>query len=136
MTDTAKFTRAFHLLGILPKAYTSQLSRMWKALNDALAARAPALARRFGAVSPTPVAFTHVKLFDADNGRFLEDQTVIADKGRITALGYAATVKPPTNARTIDGTGKTLVPGLWDAHMHVADDTAGPMLHSIGVTSV
>src|SRR5205823_6657377 len=77
-----------------------------------------------------------VKLFDADAGRFLDDQTVIADKGRVAALGASATVKPPANARTIDGTGKTLVPGLWDAHMHVADDTTGPMLLSIGVTSV
>src|SRR5207248_414006 len=54
----------------------------------------------------------------------------------VAALGASATVKPPANARTIDGTGKTLVPGLWDAHMHVADDTTGPMLLSLGVTSV
>jgi hypothetical protein len=45
-------------------------------------------------------------------------------------------VKLPENARIIDGTGKTLIPGLWDAHMHVSDDATGPMLLSIGVTSV
>jgi imidazolonepropionase-like amidohydrolase len=35
----------------------------------------------------------------------------------------------------IDGTGKSLVPGLWDAHMHVGDDSQGLMLLSMGVTS-
>jgi hypothetical protein len=36
----------------------------------------------------------------------------------------------------IDGTGKTLVPGLWDSHQHVIDDSSGPLLLSLGVTSV
>jgi imidazolonepropionase-like amidohydrolase len=35
----------------------------------------------------------------------------------------------------IDGKGKTLVPGLWESHMHVGDDYAGPYLLSLGVTS-
>jgi imidazolonepropionase-like amidohydrolase len=28
----------------------------------------------------------------------------------------------PAGTRTIDGAGKTLVPGIWDAHMHIGDD--------------
>ena len=35
----------------------------------------------------------------------------------------------------IDGTGKTLTPGLWDAHMHVGSDLQGVMLLSMGETS-
>jgi len=122
-------------MGLLPEAYAGDFLNLQKAQDDALAERSPALARRFGVVPETPVAFVHVKLFDADAGRFLDDQTVIVNQGRIAAVGAAAPIKVPANARVIDGTGKTLVPGLWDAHMHVGDDTTGPMLLSIGVTS-
>jgi cytosine/adenosine deaminase-related metal-dependent hydrolase len=36
----------------------------------------------------------------------------------------------------IDGTGKTLVPGLWDNHQHYGDDSTGPLLLATGITSV
>ena len=36
----------------------------------------------------------------------------------------------------IDGKGKTLVPGLWDSHQHISDDASGPMLLSLGITSI
>lgn len=135
MDRNGKFFGWVQALAILPEPYTGEFEKLQKAQNDALAARGPALARRFGTLPATPVAFTHVKLFDSEAGRFLDDQTVIADKGRLSTVGAAATVKPPANARLIDGTGKTLLPGLWDSHMHVQDDLTGPMLLSIGVTS-
>ncbi len=123
-------------LGILPEAYAGDFLKLQKAQNDALALRAPALARRFGAVAATPVAFVHVKRFDTDSASFLDDQTVIAERGKVTAVGPAGSLPVPPNAKVIDRSGKTLVPGLWDAHMHVSDDTDGPMLLSIGVTSL
>ena len=88
--------------------------KLQRAQIDALAARSPAVAARFGRVAATPVAFTHVKLFDAENGRFLADQTVVANAGRISAVGPSASVAVPPGARIIDGTGKTLTPGLLD----------------------
>jgi len=136
LDQNGKFFALVDGLSILPESYAGELLKLQTAQNDALATRAPALARRFGVLPAAPVAFTHVRLFDSEAGRFLEDQTVIADKGRIAALGAAAAVKPTANARIIDGPGKTLLPGLWDAHMHVQDDITGPMLLSIGVTSV
>jgi imidazolonepropionase-like amidohydrolase len=36
----------------------------------------------------------------------------------------------------IDGRGKTLIPGMWDCHMHVGDDYTGLQELSMGVTSV
>ncbi len=122
-------------MAILPEAYTGDFLKIQKAQIDALAARAPAVAKRFGQVAPTPVAFTNVKLFDAEGGRFLDGQTVVADKGRIVAVGPNASVTVPAGAKVIDGTGKTLSPGIWDAHMHVGSDAEGVMLLSMGETS-
>lgn len=135
LDESGKFFAFVQVLAILPEPYAGDFLTLEKAQNDALAARATALARRFGVLPATPVAFTHVQIFDSEAGRYLKDQSVVTDKDRITALGDAASVKLPANATVIDGAGKTLVPGLWDAHMHVLDDVTGPMLLSIGVTS-
>jgi imidazolonepropionase-like amidohydrolase len=82
------------------------------------------------------VAFTHVRLFDADARRFLDDQTVVVDGKTIAAVGPAAATPAPANARVIDGRGHTLLPGLWDVHLHAGDDYTGPQELSLGVTSV
>jgi hypothetical protein len=122
-------------MALLPKAYAGDFLNLQKAQNDALAALNPAIRGRFGKVSPVPVAFTHVKMFDSVKAVFLDDQTVIADKGRIVAVGPAGTVRVPAGAKVIDGTGKTLSPGIWDAHMHTGSDLQGIMLLSLGETS-
>jgi len=44
--------------------------------------------------------------------------------------------KLPAGSRVIDGTGKTLVPGLWDSHMHLGDDFGAVAEVAIGVTSI
>jgi imidazolonepropionase-like amidohydrolase len=120
----------------LPEGYENERAKLEKAQGDALAARMPALAKSLAKDPSTPVAFTNVKLFDADGLRFLSDQTVVVDKGVIVRVGPAAEVKPPSGAQLIDGKGKTLVPGMWDCHMHVGDDYTGLQELSLGITSV
>lgn len=122
-------------MALLPAAYKGDFLKIQRAQTEALTARSPAIAARFGKVAPTPVAFTNVKLFDAENARFLPGQTVVADAGRIVAVGPTAAMTLPAGARIIDGTGKTLTPGIWDAHMHVNSDLQGVMLLSMGETS-
>src|SRR5882724_12593107 len=101
-----------------------------------MAAQAPGLVEALVTVPAGPVAFTGVRLFDADATRFLTDQTVVVDKGAITAVGARESVAVPAGAQVIDGRGKTLIPGMWDCHMHVGDDFTGLQELSMGVTSV
>ena len=120
----------------LPEAYASEQSKIEEAQAKAMAAQAPGLAKSLVKVPAGAVAFTGVRLFDADATRFLADQTVVVDKGVITAVGARASVKVPAGADLIDGRGKTLIPGLWDCHMHIGDDFTGLQELSMGVTSV
>jgi imidazolonepropionase-like amidohydrolase len=120
----------------LPDTYEGERAKLEKAQGDALAARMPAIARNLAKTPSAPVAFTNVRVFDADNLRFLSSQTVVVDKGAIVTAGPAGTVKPPAGAQIIDGSGKTLVPGMWDCHMHVGDDYTGLQELSMGITSV
>ena len=122
-------------LALLPEGYADARAQLLAAQEQALAARSPAVARRFGTLPAQPVAFTNVRLYDAEQARFVENQTVIVQGERIASVGDAASARVPAGARVIDGSGKTLVPGIWDAHMHVGSDAQGAMLLSIGVTS-
>ncbi|MGZ6017691.1 MAG: amidohydrolase family protein [Phenylobacterium sp.] len=124
------------VVGWLPEAYAGELAKLTKIQGEAMAAQAPGIYRANVKIPAGPVAFTHVKMFDADALRFVADQTVVVDKGVITAVGPAASTPTPKGAQVIDGKGKTLVPGLWDCHMHVGDDYTGPQELSMGVTSV
>ncbi|HEX8573262.1 MAG TPA: amidohydrolase family protein [Allosphingosinicella sp.] len=133
-TEDGKFFASIGFLSNIPVGYEDAQPVLEKAQDDALAARSPALAKRFLQAPAGLVAFTNVRAF-LDGSRFAEDQNVVVDKGKIVAVGPAASTRPPAGARLVDGRGKTLVPGLWDAHMHFFDDSSGPMLLSLGITS-
>jgi imidazolonepropionase-like amidohydrolase len=133
--DNRFFGVAFGLAW-LPDAYATEQPRLEAAQAKALAARSAALAKTLPEKPSPALAFTHVKVYDADGRRFLADQTVVVKDGRIAAVGPAATVAAPAGARVIEGRGHTLLPGLWDCHMHFGDDNTGPQELSLGVTSV
>ena len=67
----------------------------------------------------TAVALTGARLFDGTGRAPLEQSTLVIRNGRIEAVG-AATV--PDDAVRIDLSGKTIVPGLINAHGHLNSD--------------
>jgi len=81
----------------------------------------------FSSAEPSSqLAITHVTVIDATGRAPQPDQTVLIEGGRITAVGAASKIKVPKFARTIDASGKFLLPGFWDMHVHVAGVTADP----------
>lgn len=71
------------------------------------------------------IAFTHVNLFDGRlDSSLQEDVTILVEvaSGTITHIGPAAATAIPANYRTIDLTGKTVIPGLINAHCHLFGD--------------
>ncbi|RPH64469.1 MAG: hypothetical protein EHM89_01650, partial [Acidobacteria bacterium] len=93
------------------------------------------------AQSQSPVlAIEHVNVVDVRAGRLLDDQTVVVESGRITAVAPAGSVKAPAGAIIVDGSQKYLIPGLWDMHVHAAwpgiDQIFAPLFVANGVTGV
>ena len=91
---------------------------------------APAPPRRPGAIR-------HVTAIDAEGGS-RADWTVVFADGRIVAAGKSDQVQTPDGMEVIDGTGKFLIPGLWDMHVHVLGD-AGlyfPLYLAHGITGI
>ncbi|HKN75793.1 MAG TPA: amidohydrolase family protein [Candidatus Acidoferrum sp.] len=72
------------------------------------------------------LAITHVTVIDSTGRPPQTEQTVLIEGGRITAVGATATIKVPKAARTIDASGKFLLPGFWDMHVHLAGVNADP----------
>jgi len=81
----------------------------------------------FSSAEPSSeLAVTHVTVIDATGRPPQPDQTVLIAAGRITRVGSRATIKVPKTARIIDASGKFLLPGFWDMHVHLAGINADP----------
>jgi hypothetical protein len=63
------------------------------------------------------VVIRDVRVFDGT--RTAEHRTVVIGNGIVASVGDAKAATP-TGAESIDGTGRTLLPGLIDAHVHVS----------------
>jgi imidazolonepropionase-like amidohydrolase len=80
------------------------------------------------AVAQTPVAIVGGTLIDGRGGEPLRDAAVVITADRITAVGPAATTPVPAGAHVIRADGKTVLPGLIDAHMHIGGSGGGSAL--------
>lgn len=68
--------------------------------------------------APPQTAITNVTVIDTNGGPSKTNVNVVITGDRITAVGAQAV---PAGARVIDGTGRYLIPGLWDMHAHIWD---------------
>src|SRR5713226_4608499 len=68
------------------------------------------------------VAMTGARVIDGTGRAPLEQATIIITNGRIDAVGRAAAVKIPAGATRVDMSGKTIMPGIINAHGHLGAD--------------
>jgi len=82
-------------------------------------------------------AVTDTTVIDPRSGRIAAHATVVVSGSSIAAV-QAATAPVSRHARRIDGRGKYLIPGLWDAHVHLtkAGELSLPLFVANGVTAV
>jgi hypothetical protein len=90
--------------------------------------------RRFVA---KPLVLTHVTVIDATGAPARHDMTVIIVGDRIKALGKFGKIRTPEGAQVIDASGKFLIPGLWDMHVHTGlKEIFFPLYIANGITGV
>jgi imidazolonepropionase-like amidohydrolase len=68
------------------------------------------------------LVFNHVTVIDMKGAQSKPDITVVIQGNRIVAMGKSDKTYIPKNARVIDATGKFLIPGLWDMHVHLGTE--------------
>ena len=69
-----------------------------------------------------PVAITNARIYTV-SGPTIENGTVLIEDGTIRAVG--ADVDVPRNATVVDAVGGSLIPGIVDAHSHIAIEGGG-----------
>ncbi|KAF1692040.1 Xaa-Pro dipeptidase [Pseudoxanthomonas jiangsuensis] len=62
------------------------------------------------------------QLLDVESGRLLPDRAILVEDGRIARIEPAAALPPPPGATVHDLSGRTVLPGLMDAHVHLIGD--------------
>jgi hypothetical protein len=80
-----------------------------------------------------PLVFYNVDVFDGYH--ILRGRTVTVEDGMIRSV-TAAVKRPPDSALVIDGAGRTLLPGLIDAHVHIGHEETLEQAAAFGVTTV
>src|SRR5262249_52350013 len=86
-----------------------------------------------GQDSTSTILIRDVRVFDGN--RTMEHRSVLVANGKIIGI-FGANRAAHTQGEVIDGRGKTLLPGLIDSHVHVADENSLRQALTLGVTTV
>lgn len=92
--------------------------------------------RGFVKVDADVVAITHVNVIDGTGAPARPDQTVVLRAGNIAAIGPSASTPTPDGATIIDGTGKSVMPGLVMVHEHTYYPTGPGVYGQLGASFV
>jgi imidazolonepropionase-like amidohydrolase len=126
-----------------PGRWSATMRAGWESVNDVLfAIQLKAQDTRYARLATTlahrptrALAIEHVRLFDSQSATLQDDQTVVVEGALIARVGPTGKTVVPTGAERIDGHGRTLLPGLFDMHVHLS--AVDGILHiASGVTSV
>jgi hypothetical protein len=120
---------------MIRKGWESAEPQLLKAQATYDSARGADLAKQIIRTPAHPVVFRNANLFDSETGTVRPHSTVVVTGSRITAVGADASIRAPAGAEIVDVRGRTLMPGLWDMHVHLSDDDGLQHL-AAGVTSV
>ncbi|MCB0373422.1 MAG: PD40 domain-containing protein [Muricauda sp.] len=65
------------------------------------------------------IAFTNARIITMEGDEVIENGTIVINENKIEYLGKADEINVPSNAKVYDVSGKTIMPGIVDAHAHV-----------------
>lgn len=66
-------------------------------------------------------ALVGAKIYPSPNAPAIENAIVIVRNGKISAVGSRKEMRVPAGAKAIDCTGKTIIAGLWNSHVHFTE---------------
>ena len=73
------------------------------------------------AAAPKPLLLTHVGLIDGSGSPVQRDRTIVIEGEHITGIYPSGSQPAPKDAEVRDLSGKYVIPGLIDAHVHITD---------------
>jgi Imidazolonepropionase and related amidohydrolases len=120
---------------VVPAGWESSVPAMTAAQEKARGERYVRLARELSHKPAGALVIRGARLFVAESATMQPGMTVVMSGDRITAVGKDGSVAIPAGATVIDAAGKSLLPGLWDMHVHIAPGDDGLLHIAAGVTN-
>ncbi|SKB75075.1 Imidazolonepropionase [Salegentibacter holothuriorum] len=65
------------------------------------------------------IAFTNARIITMNGDQVIENGSLVIEENKIVSVGEASEVNIPNNAKVYDLEGKTIMPGIVDAHAHI-----------------
>src|SRR5215510_1821074 len=126
----------FGMAGLIDSSRSNPSVEFFMALWLALALVSSFAAQSRESARSGAMAFTHVIVIDGAEAK--PDFAVVIAGDRIVEIGPSQRVGIPKGAQVINASGRFLIPGLWDMHVHFgeAGEALFPALIANGVTSV
>jgi len=101
------------------QGFESVAPALHKAQQEVENARAAEQAHALTHVPKGDLVIKNVNLFDSETAKVLPKQRVVVHGDRVASVAAESRQPTPSNAEVVDGSGKTLLPGLWDMHAHL-----------------
>jgi cytosine/adenosine deaminase-related metal-dependent hydrolase len=100
--------------------------------------RGPAGASESAAPGPRAILIRNTTIIDVASGALSAPRTILIEKGRIRTVAAGGDVSASADVEIVDGTGRFLMPGLWDMHTHALERWrwAFPLYVANGVTGI
>ena len=71
------------------------------------------------------IAFKNARIITMQGDKVIENGTILVNQNKIEAIGTNSEVSIPSNAKVYDAAGKTIMPGIVDAHAHIGGFRSG-----------
>ncbi|PTM03937.1 MAG: amidohydrolase [Bacteroidetes bacterium] len=71
------------------------------------------------------VVFKNARIITMEGDKVIENGTIIINQNKIEAIGNTSDVTIPSDAKVYDVSGKTIMPGIVDAHAHIGGFRSG-----------
>ncbi|HLW53337.1 MAG TPA: amidohydrolase family protein [Candidatus Angelobacter sp.] len=120
---------------LIRKGFESSVPALHKAQLEVETARAAELAKKLTHKPTGDLIVKNVNVFDSTKSAVIAKQRVTVRGERIVSVESEQGQHAPAGAEVIDGSGKTLLPGLWDMHSHLFPQSAYLNI-AAGVTTV
>jgi imidazolonepropionase-like amidohydrolase len=110
--------------GLVRAGFESTFGTLYQTQDEIQSARSAELAKQLTHHPGGDLVIKNVTLFDSATAKTVPAQRVTVRGERILSVEAEQGQATASGAQVIDGTGKMLLPGLWDMHQHFSPDNA------------
>jgi len=118
------FASMYGFSGLVREGYQESIGDLHKVQEQMESNRASELAKQLTHHPKSDLVIENVTLFDAVNAKNVSSQRVTVHGEHIVSVEAESGQATAADAQIVDGSGKVLLPGLWDMHQHMFPDLA------------